>query len=78
MQLKIFKHFIKGSINKQKIIVDQDDIDNLLDETDDTILSEKLVRSHDLSKKVHATSNMRVHRVVSLQIRVKKLPYQYE
>ena len=73
----LFDKYIQGSINEQKIIVDEDDVDNLLLESDDNILREKLIRSHDLSKKVHATSNMTVHRIVSLQIRVKKLPYQY-
>ena len=66
----------KGAINSQRIITDEDDVANLQNECSNDIFK-KLIRSHDLSKKEVSVSNLELDCVVAVQIRVKKLPYQY-
>ena len=64
-----------GAINKQQIIVDEDDVTALRKEMLDIELREKLVKSHELSRQVFVDSQ--VHKVVALQLVIKKLPYQW-
>ena len=66
-----------GAINQNKVIIDSDDVEQLLKECNDSTLKEKLIRSHDLNQKIAVSSSLSVHRVVALQITLKKLPYQY-
>ena len=66
-----------GAINKQQIIVDEDDVWALRKEMLDIELREKLVKSHELSRRVFVDSQVAVHKIVALQIVIKKLPYQW-
>ena len=63
-----------GAINKTKIINDIDDVEDLLKECNDKILSERLIRTHDLSRKINVDSSLTLHKVVAIQITVQKLP----
>lgn len=66
-----------GAINAQQIIVDEDDVNNLRKEMIEVGLREKLVKSHELSRRVFVDSSVAVHKIIALQFVVKKLPYQW-
>lgn len=64
-------------INKTNIITNEDDLAELQDECTNEMFAKRLVRQHDLSKKIGQDSKLQFHKVVSVQIFLKKKPYQY-
>jgi hypothetical protein len=66
-----------GAINSiQNILSEKDEI-NLLAEVDDYTLAKKLLDSHELTRKIFSSSNVRVQAIISLQITIEKIPYYW-
>jgi hypothetical protein len=66
-----------GAINSvRKITTEQDEVD-LMAEMDDVDLAEKLIESHEYNRKIFSTSNVRVHKIISLQIVIQKIPFHW-
>ena len=67
----------KGAVNDTKTIIDEDDVTALRNEMTDTKLRKTLVRSHDLANKTKLTSTIKLHKVVAIQVNIRKLPYSW-
>ena len=66
-----------GAINATKEIRDIDDIKDLLAECTHENMTTSLIRNHALSRELLSDSSLSVHKIVSLQILVQKVPYSY-
>ena len=66
-----------GAINTIRTIRSEQDEIDLLAEVNDNMLPIKLINSHEYTRKIFTSSNVRLHKIISLQIVIQKIPYYW-